>query len=235
MAGDDLGRCLFDEFGAVSERGPVLCCEGKRDLSQRGAGSRMLGVVRFESRLHHRGLQCAAKRGRGKGGGGRCRDSELLDGKRRRDGRLPNSVGAFEDTRPPRWPVAHRECRLWTTPLPPHLSDVPCGMVIAASLASDGSAPAYIWLQPAATVAGASLVVIAAVITLRQRSTADRKDQWWKRTQWALDLLLTGDEDSVVLGLDVLEQQVRARVADREDKLLVADVLTPWVDSYQEE
>ncbi len=81
---------------------------------------------------------------------------------------------------------------------------------------------------------GAVLVLIAATVTLRQRAAADRKDQWWKRTQWAFDLLLSGDEDSVVLGLDVLVQQVGAKVADAEDAALVADVLTPWVDSYEE-
>jgi hypothetical protein len=33
----------------------------------------------------------------------------------------------------------------------------------------------------------------------------------WKRIQWALDLLLTRDEDNVVFGLDDLAQQVHAR------------------------
>lgn len=91
----------------------------------------------------------------------------------------------------------------------------------------------YFWLQPAVTAASAVLVLIAAGITVRQRFVADRKDQWWKRTQWAFDLLLTQDEDSVVLGLDVLTQQMRTTVADKEDATMVADVITPWVDSYQ--
>jgi hypothetical protein len=44
---------------------------------------------------------------------------------------------------------------------------------------------------------------------------------------------MRGDEDSLVLGLDVLTLQMRAKVADKEDADLIADVITPWVDSYQ--
>jgi hypothetical protein len=112
---------------------------------------------------------------------------------------------------------------------PPTVRSVASADVVALS----GGVP-YFWLQPAATVTGAVLVLVAAIVTLRQRAGADRKDQWWKRTQWAFDLLLTRDEDAVVLGLDVLAQQVCAQVADAEDAALVADVLTPWVDSYEE-
>lgn len=92
----------------------------------------------------------------------------------------------------------------------------------------------YFWLQPVVTGAGATLVLVGASITVRQRYQADRKDQWWKRTQWALELLLRRDEDSVLLGLEILTQQVSAKVADSEDAKLIAQVLTPWVDSYQE-
>lgn len=99
--------------------------------------------------------------------------------------------------------------------------------------AAEAVAP-YFWLQPVVTGVGATLVLVGAGITVRQRYQADRKDQWWKRTQWALELLLRRDEDSVLLGLEILTQQVSAKVADSEDAELIAQVLTPWVDSYQE-
>jgi len=80
--------------------------------------------------------------------------------------------------------------------------------------------------QPVATVASALVVLVAALLTVRQRDRADRKDQWWKRTQWALDLVLTGDEHSRVLGFSVLQQQVESGLADDEDlELLAAPVL----------
>ncbi len=72
----------------------------------------------------------------------------------------------------------------------------------------------YFWLQPAVTGAAAILVLLGAGLTIRQRYRADRKDQWWKRTQWAFDLLLTGEEDREVLGLLVLAQQAAAKAAD---------------------
>lgn len=96
-----------------------------------------------------------------------------------------------------------------------------------------GMAAPYFWLQPAVTGAGALLVLIGAAITVRQRYQADRRDQWWKRTQWALELLLTGEEDSIVIALDVLTMQVQAKVADKEDADFVAGVLLPAVDSYR--
>lgn len=77
-------------------------------------------------------------------------------------------------------------------------------------------------------------MLLGAGVTVFQRYRADRKEQWWKRTQWALELILRPEEDANVLGLDVLTQQVTAKVADREDAAVVRDVLTPWVDFYQE-
>lgn len=124
---------------------------------------------------------------------------------------------------------------LWMTRLTQCLRPYGALMSAAASLvaAAVESAP-YSWLQPTVTAIGAVLVLVGAGVTVRQRYQADRRDQWWRRTQWALELLLSGDEDSIVLGLEVLTQQVKAKVADKEDASLIADVLTPWVDSYDE-
>lgn len=94
------------------------------------------------------------------------------------------------------------------------------------------SSEPWFWLQPAVTGGGALLVLLGAGATIRQRYRADRRDQWWRRTQWALELVVSGDEDAVVLGLQVLEQQVEARTADAEDATFIAEVLGPLVDSY---
>jgi len=92
----------------------------------------------------------------------------------------------------------------------------------------------YFWLQPAVTGAAAILVLLGAGLTIRQRYRADRKDQWWKRTQWAFDLLLTGDEDREVIGLLVLAQQAAAKAADTEDGAFIAEVVQPVVDAYMQ-
>lgn len=92
-------------------------------------------------------------------------------------------------------------------------------------------APCF-WLQPTVTGAATILVLLGAGLTIRQRNRADRKDQWWKRTQWAFDLLLTREEERQVLGLLVLAQQAAARVADTEDGTFIAEVVRPVVDAY---
>jgi len=92
----------------------------------------------------------------------------------------------------------------------------------------------YFWLQPAVTGAAAILVLLGAGLTIRQRYRADRKDQWWKRTQWAFDLLLTGEEEREVLGLLVLAQQAAAKAADTEDGAFIAEVVHPVVDAYMQ-
>ena len=91
----------------------------------------------------------------------------------------------------------------------------------------------YFWLQPAVTGAVAILVLLGAGLTIRQRYRADRKDQWWKRTQWAFELLFTSDEDREVLGLMVLEQQAAAKAADKEDSAFIAEVVQPVVDAIR--
>lgn len=90
----------------------------------------------------------------------------------------------------------------------------------------------YFWLQPLVTGLGALAVLLGAGLTVRQRYRADRKEQWWVRTQWGLDLVVSGDEDKLVLGLEVLAQQAVAHVADREDAAFIDQVLTPVTDDY---
>lgn len=90
----------------------------------------------------------------------------------------------------------------------------------------------WFWLQPAVTGLAALLVLAGAAVTVRQRHRADRKEQWWVRTQWALELLLTGEQDREVLGLQVLSQQALATAADGEDAQFIADVVAPLVDEY---
>ena len=92
--------------------------------------------------------------------------------------------------------------------------------------------PPYFWLQPAVTAVAAVLVLLGAAITVRQRYRADRKDQWWKRTQWALELMLDRDEDRQLLGLQVLDQQTGARVADGEDRRFIVEVVQPLTEYY---
>ncbi|MGY2746618.1 hypothetical protein ACQCSU_01420 [Pseudarthrobacter sp. O4] len=70
-------------------------------------------------------------------------------------------------------------------------------------------------LGPLAVLLGAALAALIGWNTLRQRtaadaraltqkSEADNRSEWWKRTQWALDAILSGDKKRGTVGLKVL-------------------------------
>lgn len=66
------------------------------------------------------------------------------------------------------------------------------------------------WWQIAAAL-GPLAVLLGAVVagyigwrTLRQKSKADDRAEWWKRTQWALDAVYSGDKKRGTVGLKVL-------------------------------
>lgn len=82
-------------------------------------------------------------------------------------------------------------------------------------------------LGPAATALAATVAFAVGLGTLIQRSRADRRDQWWKRAQWALDLALQNDPSSKRIGLAVLEHLAQSRLAGPEETEMIA---AAWVD-----
>lgn len=97
------------------------------------------------------------------------------------------------------------------------------------------SGPAEWWQILAAL--GPLAVLVAALIawlTLRQRSKsdtlalqqktdADSRAEWWRRTQWALDHALSRDQDTKALGLAALAVLTRSELA-RTEELELMDI-----------
>jgi hypothetical protein len=52
---------------------------------------------------------------------------------------------------------------------------------------------------------------------LKQKTEADSRAEWWRRTQWALDRALDGDEGTKALGLATLEVLARSDLALTEE------------------
>ena len=52
---------------------------------------------------------------------------------------------------------------------------------------------------------------------LEQKTEADSRAEWWRRTQWALDRALDGDEGTKALGLATLEVLARSELARTEE------------------
>jgi hypothetical protein len=68
-------------------------------------------------------------------------------------------------------------------------------------------------------------VVLVAYLTYRQRSRADRRDQWWKRAQWAIDSALNdADPQRRLAGLKVLVQLIGSDLATAEDADLMSAI-----------
>lgn len=79
----------------------------------------------------------------------------------------------------------------------------------------------------------AVLAALVAVLSLRQKRNADRKAEWWKRTQFAIELLVSGELPRVLTGNDLLSKltdETRRgwrkphRLADDDDLDLVRDL-----------
>lgn len=66
-------------------------------------------------------------------------------------------------------------------------------------------------------------VVLVAYLTYRQKSHADRRDQWWKRAQWGIDSALNdADPQRRLAGMKVLVQLIGSDLATAEDAELMS-------------
>jgi hypothetical protein len=86
-----------------------------------------------------------------------------------------------------------------------------------------------IWTSVLAAAALAPLatfgVVLVAFLAYRQRDRADRRDQWWKRAQWAIDSALNdADPQRRLAGLKVLVQLIGSDLATAEDADLMSAI-----------
>lgn len=85
-------------------------------------------------------------------------------------------------------------------------------------------------LAPIATLVVASVALYVGLRTIRQRDLADRRDQWWKRYQWATDLTLDRDVHRRDLGLRVLELLAASKLAGDEEIDLLDEAVTAELD-----
>ncbi len=60
-------------------------------------------------------------------------------------------------------------------------------------------------LGPLAVLLGALVAGVIGWRTLKQKAEADNRAEWWKRTQWALDAIYSGDTKRGTIGLKVLK------------------------------
>jgi len=91
-------------------------------------------------------------------------------------------------------------------------------------------------LGPVATGAAAVVALAVGIATVRQRDRADRREQWWRRAEWALGLTLSDDREQMSRGYAVLTFLARSDLATREERHLLAALekvglkAPPWPD-----
>jgi hypothetical protein len=70
-------------------------------------------------------------------------------------------------------------------------------------------------LGPVATGVAAVVALVVGIATVRQRDRADRREQWWRRAEWALALTLSDDREQMSQGYAVLAFLARSDLATR--------------------
>jgi hypothetical protein len=81
-------------------------------------------------------------------------------------------------------------------------------------------------LAPIATFVVATVALYVGLRTIRQRDLADRRQQWWERFRWAMDLTLSGEEHDRELGLEVLIHLSSSSLAGPEELELLETGMT---------
>lgn len=92
------------------------------------------------------------------------------------------------------------------------------------------ASPVPEWLQivsaaaPLATLFAAVVAGGIAVAALVQRHRADKRDQWWKRAQWAMDLAINGDLPAKSVGIQALTKIGESKLLAREEEEFLYEV-----------
>lgn len=94
------------------------------------------------------------------------------------------------------------------------------------------SGPAEWWqvlgaLGPLAVLIGALIAGLVGWNTLQQKALADNRSEWWRRTQWALDAVNSGNTKQATMGLKVLKVLAESELAG-EGELAVLEAA--WED-----
>lgn len=103
-------------------------------------------------------------------------------------------------------------------------------------------APVHWWdvvagLSPIAVLIAAGLAAWIAYRTLNQRTRADDRSEWWRRTQWALDHAVSGSDPQRIMGMRAATVLAQSELAFTEEVKLfdAAWKSIPAVDDRPEE
>lgn len=74
---------------------------------------------------------------------------------------------------------------------------------------------------PLATGLVAAVALVVGVLTVRQKSIADRRSEWWKRVEWAIEQTLSDTEQRRIVGVEVLTQLLESDQPTKDEVRLI--------------
>lgn len=87
-------------------------------------------------------------------------------------------------------------------------------------------------LAPVGTLAAAVVAAIVGLSTIRQRSYSDRRAEFWRRTEWALEASVSPDPQLAVMGTMVLASLAKSDLIASDEELELLDAV--WVEPIAE-
>lgn len=85
-------------------------------------------------------------------------------------------------------------------------------------------------LGPIATGLAAVVALIVGLVAVVQKSRADRRDQWWKRAQWAIEQTFKNDAEQQALGFRVLQVLGDSVLASPEELRVLESLTTREIE-----
>lgn len=85
---------------------------------------------------------------------------------------------------------------------------------------------------PVGTLAAAVVAAIVGLNTIRQRSYADRRAEFWRRTEWALEASVHPDPQMQTMGTMVLASLAKSELIASDEELRLLDAV--WIDPIAE-
>lgn len=73
--------------------------------------------------------------------------------------------------------------------------------------------PAQAWV----TLIVGGVAAVGAIVTWQQKNRADRRSEWWRRTQWAFERTFSPNDAEAELGWQVLNTLIVSRLATTDD------------------
>jgi hypothetical protein len=86
-------------------------------------------------------------------------------------------------------------------------------------------------LGPIATATAAIVALVVGTITIHQRTWADRREHWWKRAQWSLELVMSNDPLEQRVGVNALNYLSKSELTKQDEALM----LSAAIDAFMEE